>query len=771
MNRILFLALGALALLSGFSVEMAPWERDLVEQKRMQYRRNLMPPQEAELDVSGWLDYLASPERTRDDFFAFEDILDARSRIYSLADRLRHRPVPDPTDTMAISRAYAALFARDVTAAHRSIEDLSERAKSAECWMPLTLYSPFSWVKCFTQWGYVRSPEGCGVFEPMPWNLVWQDGFRCNLAQDRRVAIANTAGEPFFYETRFLEPVTDVRFMRDWTSTRWCFPDGMAVTFSLLTPIIDVDGTDELTIGGLPSEPDRIGFTDGNGLTHYLPLTEAVKIEPEVIASALVDFTAKPTPPPPPSRGVQYFDPASVERPWLRLASKAGNWSLLLLPGAKPVSASWQGGIFRLKLSRKSYVGVVRESLNLHQYEQPALAEFFAGVATAYPVRCTETVKGKRTTWRYEYRKRPNDWGLSPRCLAPVPPLADFAGASVDGLRRAKYPTKWNLLAYVEGESATATLPERIRREPEDLQGVNLALGESVDELWSNGVRHVRLFIGGGNLMANLRQLESRLIDFETKGIRALVDAHGAEYQVCWGSGASAAPADEARFVSLWDEISRIGARHDRAVDGYDLYNEPGLVAGSEERWRQLNMKVTRIIRSNHSGAKVCFSAVYGGNANGLFNLTPLAADCEPQVVTFHFYASHAFTHQKSQTQNRGGDTCVFYPSWTPVIDWDKGNHWGGTTVDWFDRWTLAAVMLPAFELQAQYGIPVHVGEFSVIGYANAHSPLAVFDWTRDSVEIFRHAGMSWHLWNGGFGLGNAEVRAYVFNVLKRAGQ
>ena len=221
-------------------------------------------------------------------------------------------------------------------------------------------------------------------------------------------------------------------------------------------------------------------------------------------------------------------------------------------------------------------------------------------------------------------------------------------------------------------------------------------------------------------------------------------------------------------FVEMWDAISRVGARHRGAVEGYDLCNEPGIVAGSEARWRSLCARAARAIRRNHPEAKVYYPAVYGGNPNGLFNLDPLPADCEPQAITYHFYSPHAFSHQKSQTRNAGGDTCVFYPAWSAPIDWKAGNHFGGTTVDWYDRWTLAAVLLPAFEHYAQYRRPLHVGEFGIIGYANQKSPWSAFLWTRDAVELMESYGASWHIWNGGFGLGNRLVKSYVHDLWKQ---
>lgn len=71
-------------------------------------------------------------------------------------------------------------------------------------------------------------------------------------------------------------------------------------------------------------------------------------------------------------------------------------------------------------------------------------------------------------------------------------------------------------------------------------------------------------------------------------------------------------------------------------------------------------------------------------------------------------------------------------------------------------------------ELYAQYGVPMHVGEFSVIGLANNKSSRSAYLWTKDSIDLFEHLGASWHLWNAGFGLGNERVRELVYGLWEK---
>ena len=289
-----------------------------------------------------------------------------------------------------------------------------------------------------------------------------------------------------------------------------------------------------------------------------------------------------------------------------------------------------------------------------------------------------------------------------------------------------------------------AALPESFVSRQPPRRGVNYRLAESreaLDSLIASGARSFRLCVGKSKpIDESCADLENLLAACEGRGVTFLIDPHGAEYQVTRTAGA---PGDEAegKFLALWDKLSQIGARHAGLIEGYDLYNEPGLIAGAEGRWKELCERAAHVIRKNHPGSAVYYSSVYSGNPNGLFNLEPLDIP-PPQTITCHFYTPHSFTHQKFQTKN-AGDTCVFYPGWCPQMDWKRAVHFGGTTVTWFDRWALEAVLLPAFEHCAEFGMPMHFGEFGVIGFANGKSPHSALYWTRDAVETFEKIGVA----------------------------
>ena len=69
--------------------DKAPKKVDMVAQKRVQYGRVLYPPQEKGFKPDAWIAKIESPDMTRGEFGLIEDLLDARSRLYSAAERLR----------------------------------------------------------------------------------------------------------------------------------------------------------------------------------------------------------------------------------------------------------------------------------------------------------------------------------------------------------------------------------------------------------------------------------------------------------------------------------------------------------------------------------------------------------------------------------------------------------------------------------------------------------------------------------------------------------
>ena len=735
--------------------------------KQTQYLRLLTPPSEPLFLPQKILNFLQQTDITEKEIEQVEDLLDARSRLYSWLDRWQHSSARDPGIFRLLQRGYQALNAMNSEALNRSLDALRDaEGNLPEEEYPLTVFNPFTWIKSFTIWGFKKHPDGMSVYEPNPFCILWQDGFRFRIFQDKSVTTAATDNsDPTWLETRFSRPLP-VSVERSWTKSVWK-RDNCSVTFSVLTPLIDVDGVDVLELGDFRVPPVRLEFMTPNGLSCTIPLIKGAKQISEVVASALMDHNSREK-----VRqfadgdGEKQLDPMYVARPWLRLTFADGD-NLILLPGARPVAAGFSRGVFTLKLQKKSYIALLRMPSNLHFRELPQIAEFFAAVAVAPPGECFGRVGEGKAIWRYQHRIRPNAWNLPPHRIAPVPPLAVLAGVLPDGVKKIKYSTRYGLFHFMEGDSVELPLPEPDPAFPL-FRGINgyLTENELIRKFSESGVDWIRLCLGKRLSPEETYAAYEQLLRSGTeKGWKFLVDPHNFQYEVNWSGGFPEGPEEEQKFLTLWDRLSKVGAKYPQAVAGYDLYNELGVREGAEMHWKELAGKAVAIIRKNHPDARIYMTGMCGANPNGLFNFLPVEG--KNLAASFHFYTPHSFTHQKTQSM-KPQDTTLFYPGYLPPIDWKKGIHYGGTCVEWFDKWQLGAAMLPAFELFAERRLPLHCGEFAVVGYANRKAPWSAFWWTRDTVELLEHARISWNLWHMGFGIGNKQVVEYLSERWKK---
>lgn len=740
---------------------------DQTELKREQYRRVLYPPMEPEFKPRALLDILNSPKLRRDSVIQVERCLDMHSALYSLRERAVHSPSPDPIFRERLNAAYRKLNAADWQGVQKLLPGLTALAEKCPP-MPMTGFNPYTWIKSFTWYGYFKHNDGCSYLEPNPYCVSWQDGLRFSIAEDPAVEqIGDFKGKGAFRQTLFKKPMEHVTVERSWVDTKWNLP-GQTVTFSMLTPVIDVEGTDTLVLSGFNRPPTNIGYVDRNMKAFGGSLIDLSR-DTETIASVLMGNQQEKSESIRIAGKTYWIKPHYPGRPWILLSSRLDSWGIIIIVGERPLYAKFDNGKFILKLEKKSHFGIVRLPFFRHPREAAKLAEFFAATTLAYPVGVTETIRNGTVTWKYRYKNRSDIWGTAARRIAPLSPLLQLGDVIVPGAEKTGFNTKYGWFSYVDGESVSFQLP-RSPVKGHDLFGVNTGMKPA--ELLAharNGANWQRLFIKrSDDPEKTYRQYEKTLKFCSEHGIKVLIDPHDFIFQVRWNQGFPTEVEKISPFVEMWNRLSQIGARYPAAVIGYDLYNELGVKEGAEIRWREVAQKCIDHIRRNDSKTPIYVTGMDGANPSGYFNYVP--PEDNNLVVTFHFYSPHSFTHQKTGSRVPD-DPFVFYPGYAPVMDWGKKVHYGGQTVDWYDRWSLAAIMLPVWETGISTGLPLHCGEFGVVGYANSRAEWSAFLWTRDACEIFGHAGVRWHLWNGGFGLGNKLVREYMYNLWHRSKQ
>ncbi len=136
----------ALALAVAGANGNAPRKVDMVAQKRVQYGRVLYPPQERGFNPDAWIEEIESPDMTRGGFGLVEDLLDARSRLYAAAERLRCRQMRDAQGEELVAHGYDALNRMDLLAATNACAALEARLADSGRWMPYASFNPLNWV-------------------------------------------------------------------------------------------------------------------------------------------------------------------------------------------------------------------------------------------------------------------------------------------------------------------------------------------------------------------------------------------------------------------------------------------------------------------------------------------------------------------------------------------------------------------------------------------------------------------------------------------------
>lgn len=193
-------------------------------------------------------------------------------------------------------------------------------------------------------------------------------------------------------------------------------------------------------------------------------------------------------------------------------------------------------------------------------------------------------------------------------------------------------------------------------------------------------------------------------------------------------------PDLEQSFCRVWrDLVLRLQPLTDHIL-GYDLFNEPldwAQFPNPPREWYPLALKLVQTIRSLDDSTWIVYESGPGGLWSGLRDLQPVPDD--RVIYSIHCYVPHEFTHQGIHTT---ANTDLKRAMWRRGIRYPgmaEGSHW--------DRERLEAELIPVDTFQRRWGVPVYVGEFSVVRWAP--EPDSV-QWLSDVLEIFESRGWSW---------------------------
>jgi len=236
----------------------------------------------------------------------------------------------------------------------------------------------------------------------------------------------------------------------------------------------------------------------------------------------------------------------------------------------------------------------------------------------------------------------------------------------------------------------------------------------------------------------NTRELFSAWIDAELPKLDAFIDLaekHGmktvVDLQVGPGTDNSELgsnrmswdPKDQELLVEVWRKMAA-HFKDRKSIYAYDPLNEPReddfvYVPGGGVEWQMLVERIVKAIREIDAETPILIEATCWSNPNGFLQLKPVNG--KNLVYSPHFYSPHLYTHQGIYDKR---PPCK-YPGMIGNELWNK------------DR--IKRELEPVIEFQRKHNVPIFVGEFSVVRWAEGGD-----QWLKDAIDVFEENGWDW---------------------------
>lgn len=216
---------------------------------------------------------------------------------------------------------------------------------------------------------------------------------------------------------------------------------------------------------------------------------------------------------------------------------------------------------------------------------------------------------------------------------------------------------------------------------------------------------------------AFMRRVDEVVSEALGAGLTAILTLH--HYEEIHGDPAG----HEARLVALWRQLGR---RYRDRPSGlaFELLNEPHGPKMDAATVERLNAAALAAVRETNPER---VTVVGGPRFNALEGLEGWSPPADPHVVvTFHYYAPFAFTHQ---------DAIFLHPA--PRF----GRPWGKAA----DRAALNGDIARAAAWAQARGVHLFAGEFGVNAQVDEAQRAA---WTETARRAFEQHGMSWCAWD-----------------------
>ncbi len=197
------------------------------------------------------------------------------------------------------------------------------------------------------------------------------------------------------------------------------------------------------------------------------------------------------------------------------------------------------------------------------------------------------------------------------------------------------------------------------------------------------------------------------------------------------------------RFLAQWVQIASFFKDYPDSLV-FEILNEPHNNL-TPELWNEFLRDALEIIRKENPDRTVMIGTA---NWGGLGGLPELSLPDDPKLIlTIHYYNPFRFTHQGA--------------SWVadhPVMDW-VGTTWDNTKEE---RQAVKDDFQIAIDFAGKHNVPVHIGEFGAIQFADMDSRAR---WTNFLTRWFEEQGFSWAYWEFSadmYGFYNPQTREFA---------
>ena len=564
-----------------------------------------------------------------------------------------------------------------------------------------------SFVKALYLNGYKKHRDGLNSGEPYPWDITWDTGLSLILPGEK----------------------TDYTVDRTWTTNTWHNrKNGMAIFFSVLTPITLLEHVETLNLDELNS-----------------PVTHLVTPDRKVsIVAGKIDSITLP----------------KLSDNWFAL--RTGKGVLLLFTGQQPQTLTLGNNTVQIKWDEQTFAAILALPNTVSTDDIVKQAGFWGNVVIAQPMQAVELSTNQQVEYRYAYRTQQDSWNRTPLHISPIPYLAAM---SDDTDFKSLALANNNSFNYRIGQRATWST-QNIAHQPM-YRGLNddakyLANPGRAQQWVDMGATCVRVCIyAQQDDQVGYKLIHDALEQCSKVGLKVLIDPHDFIYKTTSKGLPTQANAPE-KFAAMWEKLATISQSYKDTVIGYDLYNELRLRTEQWDEWQPIANQTIRRIRAIDNTTPIYSGCTDMSNATG-YHATKKFEDANV-IYSFHHYAMHSFTHQNVFRHNPR-EAYVYYPGWTPLIDWSAKQTYGDADLLWWDRWSMPASIWPALKFAAKNKVFLHCGEFAPIGWSRPYAAQASMLWTMDAMAMLEQRNIVWHLWNKGFGLTIDQVKEKVTKV------